>query len=90
MNLAKPLRLKENSTRPVWADDEWLQKYSGQTLKKGEATEGGGGGGGEPAKGTEETAAAKRPAGEAAAATTVRYSALTKSKYSFMASFTKL
>ncbi len=35
VNLAKPLRLKENSTRPVWADDEWLQKYSGQaTIKK--------------------------------------------------------
>ena len=30
VNAAKPLRLKESSTRPVWADDEWLQKYSGQ------------------------------------------------------------
>ena len=37
VNLAKPLRLKENSTRPVWADDEWLQKYSGKdTLQKNE------------------------------------------------------
>ena len=30
MNLAKPMRLRENSSRPVWADDEWLSKYSGQ------------------------------------------------------------
>ena len=30
VNMAKPLRLKENSTRPVWADDEWLSKYAGQ------------------------------------------------------------
>ena len=30
VNLAKALRLKENSTRPVWADDEWLSKYAGQ------------------------------------------------------------
>ena len=30
VNLAKPMRLRENSSRPVWADDEWLSKYSGQ------------------------------------------------------------
>lgn len=30
VNLAKPLRLKENSTRPVWADDEWLQTFAGK------------------------------------------------------------
>lgn len=36
VNQAKPLRLKENSTRPVWADDEWLQKYSGQASKENE------------------------------------------------------
>ena len=40
VNLAKPLRLKENSSRPVWADDEWLQKYSGQTLNKGDPAAG--------------------------------------------------
>ncbi|XP_040568427.1 peptidyl-prolyl cis-trans isomerase E isoform X2 [Lepeophtheirus salmonis] len=34
VNLAKPLRLKESSSKPVWADDEWLQKYSGQTISK--------------------------------------------------------
>jgi hypothetical protein len=41
VNLAKPLRLKENSTRPVWADDEWLQRYSGQDAlaKQAEAAE---------------------------------------------------
>lgn len=31
-NIAKPQRVKEGSTRPVWANDEWLQKYSGATL----------------------------------------------------------
>jgi len=30
VNLAKPMRLRENSSRPVWADDEWLSKFSGQ------------------------------------------------------------
>ena len=29
VNIAKPLRIKENATRPVWADEEWLQTYSG-------------------------------------------------------------
>lgn len=32
-NIAKPQRVKEGSTRPVWASDDWLQKYSGATLK---------------------------------------------------------
>lgn len=31
-NIAKPQRVKEGSTRPVWANDDWLQKYSGATL----------------------------------------------------------
>ena len=30
VNLAKPLRLRESSSRPVWADDEWLSTFSGQ------------------------------------------------------------
>ena len=30
VNLAKPIRMSERSSRPVWADDEWLSKYSGQ------------------------------------------------------------
>lgn len=38
MNIAKPQRMKENSLKPVWAEDAWLQKYAGQTLDK-EATE---------------------------------------------------
>lgn len=33
-NVAKPQRVKEGSTRPVWQNDEWLQKYSGATLTK--------------------------------------------------------
>lgn len=40
--MAKPQRMKENSLKPVWAEDAWLQKYAGQTLEK-ETTE-------EPAK----------------------------------------
>ena len=34
VNIAKPLRIKENSTRPVWADEEWLQTYSGKESLK--------------------------------------------------------
>jgi hypothetical protein len=34
VNLAKALRLKENATRPVWADDEWLQTYAGKGSEK--------------------------------------------------------
>lgn len=26
--------MKENSLRPVWAEDAWLQKYAGNTLEK--------------------------------------------------------
>ncbi|KAF5270004.1 hypothetical protein FQR65_LT05803 [Abscondita terminalis] len=33
VNLAKPQRIKEGSTRPVWAEDSWLQQYAGETLK---------------------------------------------------------
>lgn len=32
MNVAKPQRIKEGSNRPVWADDDWLQKHAGATL----------------------------------------------------------
>ncbi|XP_031634292.1 peptidyl-prolyl cis-trans isomerase E [Contarinia nasturtii] len=38
-NIAKPQRVKEGSTRPVWASDEWLQKYSGATLTVDKETE---------------------------------------------------
>ncbi|KAB0796227.1 hypothetical protein PPYR_10288 [Photinus pyralis] len=40
VNLAKPQRIKEGSTRPVWAEDTWLQQHAGETLK-GSETEGG-------------------------------------------------
>lgn len=37
VNLAKALRARENSTRPVWADDDWLATYAGkQTLEQQE------------------------------------------------------
>nr|ABM55548.1 putative peptidyl-prolyl cis-trans isomerase E [Maconellicoccus hirsutus] len=31
VNLAKPQKVKEGSTKAVWADDSWLQKYAGKT-----------------------------------------------------------
>ncbi|XP_071837054.1 peptidyl-prolyl cis-trans isomerase E-like [Apostichopus japonicus] len=34
VNLAKPMKIKEGANKAVWADDNWLQKYSGATLKK--------------------------------------------------------
>lgn len=45
VNIAKPQRIKEGSIRPVWAEDDWLQKHSGATLAKEiEKTENGDGG----------------------------------------------
>lgn len=42
VNIAKPQRIKEGSIRPVWAEDDWLQKHSGATLgKESEKTENG-------------------------------------------------
>lgn len=32
VNIAKPIKLKEGSARPVWADDSWLQQHAGTTL----------------------------------------------------------
>lgn len=32
VNLAKPQRIKEGSTRPVWSDDTWLQQHAGETI----------------------------------------------------------
>lgn len=32
VNIAKPVKLKEGSARPVWSEDAWLQKHAGQTL----------------------------------------------------------
>ncbi|KAK9876718.1 hypothetical protein WA026_014957 [Henosepilachna vigintioctopunctata] len=34
VNLAKPQRIKEGSTRPVWSEDTWLQAHAGETLQK--------------------------------------------------------
>lgn len=31
------MRIKEGSFKPVWADDDWLQKHAGATLKEDEA-----------------------------------------------------
>lgn len=46
VNLAKPQRIKEGSTRPVWSEDTWLQQHAGETIKdKNEE---------EPKEGTEE------------------------------------
>ena len=39
VNIAKPQRMKENSLKPVWAEDAWLQKYAGQTLDKEAVTD---------------------------------------------------
>ena len=44
VNLAKPLRATEASTRAVWQSDQWLQKYAGKSTEEG-------GGGGEAANG---------------------------------------
>ena len=37
VNFAKPMKVTESSTRPVWASDEWLQKYAGASLTEGAA-----------------------------------------------------
>ena len=36
VNLAKPLRVKENATKPVWADEEWLQMYDSEKKEQKE------------------------------------------------------
>lgn len=33
VNIAKPQRIKEGSSKPVWADDGWLQEHAGETLE---------------------------------------------------------
>lgn len=38
VNIAKPQRIKEGSIRPVWAEDDWLQRHAGATLSKDDAT----------------------------------------------------
>ncbi|KAG8451654.1 hypothetical protein GDO86_003737 [Hymenochirus boettgeri] len=39
VNLAKPMRLKEGSSKAVWSDDDWLKKFSGKTLDENEEGE---------------------------------------------------
>ena len=53
VNLARPLKVRDFTSRPVWAEDTWLAKHAGETLgvdkdskEEGEG-EGGGEGGGE-------------------------------------------
>lgn len=40
VNIAKPIKLKEGSARPVWSEDAWLQKHAGQTLDQKDNKEG--------------------------------------------------
>lgn len=53
VNIAKPQRIKEGSIRPVWAEDDWLQKHSGATLKENKESENGENGDVEKASSTE-------------------------------------
>lgn len=36
VNIAKPQKIKEGSSKPVWADDTWLQEHAGETLNLGD------------------------------------------------------
>ncbi|XP_073968505.1 peptidylprolyl isomerase cyclophilin-33 isoform X1 [Rhodnius prolixus] len=38
VNLAKPQKIKEGSTRAVWSEDTWLQQHAGETLNEGSKT----------------------------------------------------
>ena len=31
VNIARPRKIKEGYSRPVWSEDSWLQKYAGKT-----------------------------------------------------------
>ncbi|XP_032901009.1 peptidyl-prolyl cis-trans isomerase E [Amblyraja radiata] len=45
VNLAKPMRIKDGSSRAVWSDDDWLKKFAGKTLEENGSEEHGGEGG---------------------------------------------
>lgn len=30
--MARPMKVKDFTTRPVWADDTWLRQHAGETL----------------------------------------------------------
>ncbi|XP_075224928.1 peptidylprolyl isomerase cyclophilin-33 isoform X1 [Lycorma delicatula] len=38
VNLAKPQKIKEGSSRPVWSEDSWLQEHAGETLNSDNTT----------------------------------------------------
>ncbi|GAB1605918.1 hypothetical protein Ahia01_000874200 [Argonauta hians] len=38
VNLAKPMKIKEGSMKPVWADDNWLREHAGETVAKSDDT----------------------------------------------------
>ncbi|KAK9502776.1 hypothetical protein O3M35_011484 [Rhynocoris fuscipes] len=38
VNLAKPQKIKEGSTRAVWSEDVWLQQHAGETLNENTKT----------------------------------------------------
>lgn len=64
VNIARPMRIKEGYSRPVWSEDSWLQDNAGKTLNK-KNEEGDGDGDGEEATEAAEEGSAKRPAEEA-------------------------
>uniref|UniRef100_A0A673L8I6 Peptidyl-prolyl cis-trans isomerase E n=1 Tax=Sinocyclocheilus rhinocerous TaxID=307959 RepID=A0A673L8I6_9TELE len=39
VNIAKPMRIKVGSSRPVWSEDDWLKKFSGKTVEESEEAE---------------------------------------------------
>lgn len=39
VNLAKPMKIKEGSSRAVWSDDAWLKQHAGETLNNNEEDE---------------------------------------------------
>ncbi|ELU07293.1 hypothetical protein CAPTEDRAFT_153839 [Capitella teleta] len=59
VNLAKPQKYREGSSRPIWEDDDWLTTHSGATLPKDDDEEEGEGG-------DKEGTTGKRPAEETA------------------------
>jgi peptidyl-prolyl isomerase E (cyclophilin E) len=41
VNLARPMKVKDFTTKPVWQEDTWLQKHAGETLGLEKETDGG-------------------------------------------------
>lgn len=38
VNVAKPMKIKEGSTKAVWSEDSWLRQHAGETLNEDDAT----------------------------------------------------